>query len=149
MIIDKATPYDQYTKITLYVNDVLVIEYYDHLNHFVQGGFGLFSELGVIETFKDLKGTKYSQAQSIYRRIISDEHRFIVAYYGFVGGTNHTQSMYRSEPGMNAVISLSPTDFYKIQLLLEQSHPGIYQIVNAHEFLTYAQTYQNQENTLR
>ena len=149
MIIDKATPYDTYTKITLYINDLIVIEYEDHQNYFEEGGFGLFSEIGVDQSFKDLKGTKFSQAQSIYQRIISDQHTFIVAYYGFVGGTNHTQSMYKSEPGINAVISLSPTDFYKIQLLLEQSHPSLYEIVNAHEFLTYASIYQNQYNTLK
>jgi hypothetical protein len=149
MIVDKATPLDPYTRITLYVNDLIVIDHYDLNNHYTEGGFGLFSDIGVLATFQSLNGTRLSQAQFIYRRILTDPNRFIMAYYGFVGGTNHTLSMYRSEPGINGVISLSPTDFYKIHLLLEQSHPGVYEIVNAHEFLTYAMAYQDQYGTLR
>jgi hypothetical protein len=149
MIIDRSSPLDDHTRITLYVNDLRVIDWIDHSNYQTSGGMAVFSNDGVQQVFGNLTGTRFSQAQFIYRRITNDLNRFIVAYYGFMGGEDHTMSMYRSEPGINGVISLSPTDVYKIHLMLEASHPGLYQIVNAHEFITYATRYQNYYGTLR
>ncbi|TVP85102.1 MAG: hypothetical protein EA375_05345 [Acholeplasmataceae bacterium] len=147
--IDKSTPLDEHVRIMLTVNDLVIIDHHEVDAHVERGGFALFSEDGVTQTFQHLTGTRDSMARQIYHRIVNDNNRFIVAYYGFVGSPDHSLSMYRSEPGIQGVISLSPTDFYKIHLMLEASHPGVYQIVNAYEFLDYANQYQQYFGTLR
>ena len=147
--IDKSSPLDQYTRIKLYVNDLLIFDYYDLDNHFTQGGFGLRSSEYTKNVITALDGTNASMAKQIYQRIISDPNHYILAYYGFVGTEDYTLAQYRSEPGIGGVISLSPTDFYKIQLLLDLHYPGVYEVVNAREFMTFAQMYQNTYGTLR
>jgi hypothetical protein len=147
--IDKSTPLDTYVRIKLYINDLKIIEVYDNEDVLISGGFKLFSDDGVAQTFSNVNGTKYSMAQAIYRRIIQDPNRFILAYYGFVGTEEYTKAQYRSEPGIGGVISLSPTDFYKISLLLALNYPDVYEIVLAPEFLEFATTYQDYYGTLR
>ncbi|MFP4187749.1 MAG: hypothetical protein ACLFSU_06240, partial [Acholeplasmataceae bacterium] len=147
--IDKSSPLDSYVRIKLTINDLLILDHYDFDNTFTSGGYALSSARGVEETFQNLAGTRYSQAQMIYRRIIRDSYRFIVAYYGFVGTDRYQLSMYRSEPGIGDVISLSPTDFLKIEMMLEESHPDAYEIVNARTFIDYANSYQQYHGTLK
>jgi hypothetical protein len=146
--IDKSSPLDSYVRIKLTINDLPIIDLYDFDNTFTSGGYALSSSSGVLETFKNLNGTRYSQAQAIYRRIIHDSYRFIVAYYGFVGTDRYHLSMYRSEPGIGGVISLSPTDFLKIKMMLEENHPDAYEIVNAKTFIDFANSYQQYYGTL-
>ncbi len=140
--IDKATPIDPFTRIKLYVNDLKIFDYYDLDNTFTEGGYGIFSDDAISSTFLSFNGTKWSMAQAIYQRIINDTNRFILAYYGFVGTDEYGNAQYRTEPGIGGVISLSPTDFYKIKILLEQNYPGVYEIVHANEFMQYAKQYQ-------
>lgn len=147
--IDKATPLDEYTRIKLYVNDWKIFDFYDLDNAFVEGGFGIYSEDTIASTFLKFTGTKYSMAQAIYQRIVSDSNRFILAYYGFVGTEEYGNAQYRTEPGIGGVISLSPTDFYKIQLLLDANDPGRYEIVHANEFMQYAKQYQDYYGSLK
>jgi len=147
--IDKSTPLDLYTRIKLYVNDLLIFEYFDEDNTFVQGGFGLRSDEPTKNVITNLDGTDSSMAKQIYNRIITDPNHYILAYYGFVGSEDYTLAQYRSEPGIGGVISLSPTDFYKIQLLLDLNYSGVYEVVNAREFMTFAQNYMQTYGTLR
>jgi hypothetical protein len=104
--IDKSSPLDQYTRIKLYVNDLLIFDYYDLDNHFTQGGFGLRSSEYTKNVITALDGTNASMAKQIYQRIISDPNHYILAYYGFVGTEDYTLAQYRSEPGIGGVISL-------------------------------------------
>jgi hypothetical protein len=147
--IDQSTPLDLFPRIKLYVNDLKVIEYYDLDNTFNQGGFGLFTDDQISSTFTNLTGSKFSMAMAIYNRIVQDSNRFIMAYYGFVGTEEYTNAQYRTEPGIGGVISLSPTDFYKIKLMLDINYPNTYEIVHANEFLEYAKTYQAYYGNLR
>jgi hypothetical protein len=147
--IDKSTPLDDFVHIRMYVNDLVVIDYYDQANSFTKGGFAMFSELSVEQAFSNINGSNQSMAMAVYQRILNSRDQFIMPYYGFVGGEDHTKSMYRSEPGVGKVMSLSPTDFYKIKLLLDLNYPNTYEIVNALEFMTFATQYQNYYGTLR
>lgn len=147
--IDKSTPLDEYTRIKLYVNDLLIFDYYDSDNSFTSGGFGIRTSEPTRHVVSSLDGTHMSMAKQIYQRIITDPNHYILAYYGFVGTEDYTLAQYRSEPGVGGVISLSPTDFYKIQLLLDHNYPGVYEVVNAREFMTFASTYQQTYGTLR
>lgn len=147
--VDHSTPLDTHTRIKLYVNDLKIFEFYDVENTFTQGGFALKSEESTKSVITNLDGTKYSMAKQIYNRIISDTNHYILAYYGFVGTEDYTNAQYRTEPGIGGVISLSPTDFYKIQLLLDLHYPGVYEIVNAREFMQFAKQYQQYYGTLR
>lgn len=140
--IDQATSIDLYPRIKLYVNDLKIFDYYDKDITFQQGGYGIYSDDAISSTFLTFTGTKWSMAQAIYNRIITDSNRFIVAYYGFVGTDEYGNAQYRTEPGVGGVISLSPTDFYKIKLMLDQNYPGVYEIVHANEFMQYAKQYQ-------
>lgn len=147
--IDHSTPLDEYTRIKLYVNDFKIFEYYDVENSFVEGGISLSSEETTKSMITNLDGTRFSMAKQIYNRIINDTNHYILAYYGFVGTEEYTLAQYRTEPGIGGVISLSPTDFYKIQLLLDLHYPGVYEIVNAREFMQFAEQYQDYYGTLR
>lgn len=147
--IDKSTPLDEFTRIKLYINDLLIFDYYDTNNSFISGGFGIRTVESTRNIVTSLDGTIMSMAKQIYQRIITDPNHYILAYYGFVGTEDYTLAQYRSEPGVGGVISLSPTDFYKIQLLLDQNYPGVYEVVNAREFMTFATTYQQTYGTLR
>jgi hypothetical protein len=147
--IDHSTPLDEYTRIKLYVNDLKIFEFYDVENSFVEGGITLSSEETTKSVITNLDGTRYSMAEQIYNRIINDTNHYILAYYGFVGTEEYTLAQYRTEPGIGGVISLSPTDFYKIQLLLELHYPGVYEVVNAREFMQFAEQYQQYYGTLR
>jgi len=141
--IDKSSPIDEYTR------NLKVLEYYDLANTFVEGGFGIYSEDQISATFQNFTGTKYSMAQFIYNRIVSDTNQFILAYYGFVGTEEYGNAQYLTEPGIGDVVSLSPTDFYKIQLMLHANHPGVYEIVLADEFLSYAKQHQDYYGNLK
>lgn len=147
--IDHSTPLDTYTRIKVYVNDLKIFEVYDDEPTLIEGGYGIRSTENTKGVVTTLDGTHYSMAKQIYRQIIQDPNRFIVAYYGFVGTEEYTLAQYRTEPGIGGVISLSPTDFYKIQLLLDLHHPGVYEIVNAREFMQFAAAYQQNNGTLR
>ncbi len=147
--IDRSTPLDEHTRIKLYVNDLKIFEFYDIDNSFVEGGFAIRSDQNTKSVIMNLDGTRQSMAKQIYQRIISDPNHYILAYYGFVGTEEYTLAQYRTEPGIGDVISLSPTDFYKIQLLLDLHYPGVYEIVNAREFMQFAVQYQQYYGTLR
>ena len=69
----------------------------------------------------------------------NDPNQFIVGYYGVVFDHDFTLSQYKTEPGPGEVVSLSPTDLYRIQLLLHENHPNEYVIINMDEFYTYLQ----------
>lgn len=147
--IDHSSLIDPYPRIKLYINDLKIIDVFDKAFVHTSGGFGLFSDDSISTTFTKLTGTKYSMAESIYNRIIQDSNRFILAYYGFVGTDEYGNAQYRTEPGIGGVISLSPTDFYNIKLMLEKNYPDVYEIVHANEFLEYAKTYQAYYGNLR
>jgi len=147
--VDQSSLVHPYPRIKLYVNDLKIIDLYDHDFMYSSGGFGLFSDDAISTTFTNLTGTKYSMANAIYNRIISDPNRFILAYYGFVGTDEYGDAQYRTEPGVGGVISLSPTDFYHIQLMLNLNYPGVYEVVHANEFLDYAKSYQAYYGNLR
>ncbi len=147
--IDHSTPLDTYTRIKLYVNDLKIFEYFDAENHFIEGGYALETEGVTTEVITNLQGTRFSMAEQIFNSIVNDNNHYILAYYGFVGTEEYTLAQYRTEPGIGAVISLSPTDFYKIKLLLDLHYPGEYEIVNAREFMEFAVTYQQYYGTLR
>ncbi|RJX25936.1 MAG: hypothetical protein C4537_03525 [Acholeplasma sp.] len=147
--IDHSTPLDQYTRIKLYVNDLKIFEYFDAENHFTEGGYAIETEGITTDVVTNLQGTRFSMAEQIFNSIVNDNNHFILAYYGFVGTEEYTLAQYRTEPGIGGVISLSPTDFYKIKLLLDLHYPGEYEIVNAREFMEFAVTYQQYYGTLR
>jgi hypothetical protein len=147
--IDHSTPLDQYTRIKLYVNDLKIFEYFDAENHFTEGGYAIETEGITTDVVTNLQGTRFSMAEQIFNSIVNDTNHFILAYYGFVGTEEYTLAQYRTEPGIGGVISLSPTDFYKIKLLLDLHYPGEYEIVNAREFMEFAVTYQQYYGTLR
>lgn len=133
--IDRSSPLDSQTHIVVYLNKQRIINVHD--DTFESGGFRLYAEEGVTDVWQNLQGRHFSQAYDIYQRIISSNLDFICAYYGPVFAPDFTESQYRVEPGPGEVMSLSPRDFYAVHLLLEASHPGVYHIVNMHEFYTY------------
>gem|GEM_PF-2958631 len=133
--IDRSSSIMTHTTIAVYVDKQRIIKLTDET--FGNGSFSLYSEEGVVGTFQSLQGKHLSQADEIYYKILNDPRKFIVGYYGVVFAKDFTESQYRVEPGPGEVISMSPTDFFKIQVKLNETHPGQYAIVNMDEFYTY------------
>ena len=133
--VDGSNIYLDKTLITVYLDQTRIFHIEDET--FSSGGFDFFSENTIPSTFTNVKGLHMSQSEEIYHKIINDPNDFIVGYYGVVFDNDFTLSQYHTEPGPGEVISLSPTDFYRIALLLEENYPGLYEIVNMDEFYTY------------
>ena len=133
--VDKSSSLLSQTEIIVYLDQSRIINEKD--SSFSSGGFKLYSEEDFNQTFKNLKGLHKSQSEEIYDKILNDPNQFIVGYYGVVFDHDFTLSQYHTEPGPGEVISLSPTDFLRIQLLLEENYPNEYIIVNMDEFYTY------------
>jgi hypothetical protein len=133
--VDRSSSLLESTRITVYFDQDRIFHLED--NAFTEGGFSFLSDAGVPTTFRNVKGQHLSQAEEIYYKILNDPNQFVVGYYGVMFDHDFPLSQYHTEPGPGEVVSLSPTDVYKIALLLEENHPEEYVIVNMDEFYTY------------
>lgn len=133
--VDKSSSMLDSTVITVYLDKERI--FHENDLSFFEGGFTFTSDAGVTSVFRNVVGQHKSQSEEIFDKIIQDPNDFIVGYYGVVFDHDFTLSQYHTEPGPGEVVSLSPTDFYRIQLLLEEMYPGEYVIVNMDEFYTY------------
>ncbi len=135
--VDRSSSMLDETVISVYFDKTRLFHLEDA--SFAEGGFELITEASVTTTFTNLIGQHMGQAEEIYHKILNDPNQFVVGYYGVVFDHDFTLSQYKTEPGPGEVVSLSPTDFYRIMLLLDENHPDEYVIVNMEEFYTYLQ----------
>lgn len=133
--VDRSSSLLTSTQISIYFDQERLFHLTD--DTFADGGFSFTSLAGVSNVFQNIKGQHLSQAEEIYYKILADPNQFVVGYYGVMFDHDFTLSQYHTEPGPGEVVSLSPTDVYKIARLLEENHPDTYVVVNMDEFYTY------------